>query len=285
MVRVPRERMVGHGIASSLVHEVGHQAAALLGLVESLRPVLSGTRAPAPGASARLAAAGSAGSRRSSPTSGRSRKVGIASTLGLIGVVSLPRLVRLPAEPRRPASDSLDPREAVLRDRRRALSASAMARLAHAVGVALSARRARPARGQLFAVARGDDARLRGAAGRPSPARAARPVAAATSCRWPSGSPTGSRRYWHAGVATPRRMPRGAAVARLRRDRPGALARRPDARGGERHCSASLLTYWALRSTLDAARARADLPTANDQSRPRAPRADCIMRRTGHGIA
>lgn len=39
-IQVPRERMVGSGIASSLVHEVGHQAAALLELVESLRPVL-----------------------------------------------------------------------------------------------------------------------------------------------------------------------------------------------------------------------------------------------------
>ena len=34
IVRVPRERMVGNGIASSLVHEVGHQVAALLQLVE-----------------------------------------------------------------------------------------------------------------------------------------------------------------------------------------------------------------------------------------------------------
>lgn len=40
VVQIPRERMVGSGIASSLVHEVGHQAAALLDLVESLRPVL-----------------------------------------------------------------------------------------------------------------------------------------------------------------------------------------------------------------------------------------------------
>ena len=41
--------MIGFGIASSLVHEVGHQAAALLGLVESLRPVLrvQARRAPA----------------------------------------------------------------------------------------------------------------------------------------------------------------------------------------------------------------------------------------------
>ena len=44
IIRVPRERMIGYGIASSLVHEVGHQAAALLGLVESLRPVLQQRR-------------------------------------------------------------------------------------------------------------------------------------------------------------------------------------------------------------------------------------------------
>jgi hypothetical protein len=37
VVRVPRERMVGGGVASSLVHEVGHQGAAVLDLVTSLR--------------------------------------------------------------------------------------------------------------------------------------------------------------------------------------------------------------------------------------------------------
>src|SRR5262249_9322424 len=36
IIRIPRERMVGSGIASSLIHEVGHQAAALLGVIESL---------------------------------------------------------------------------------------------------------------------------------------------------------------------------------------------------------------------------------------------------------
>src|SRR6201981_719637 len=40
IIRVPRERMIGSGIASSLVHAVGHQGAALLGLVPSLTPVL-----------------------------------------------------------------------------------------------------------------------------------------------------------------------------------------------------------------------------------------------------
>lgn len=36
IIRIPRERMVGSGIGSSLVHEVGHQASALLGLIPSL---------------------------------------------------------------------------------------------------------------------------------------------------------------------------------------------------------------------------------------------------------
>ncbi len=42
IIQVPRERMVGSGIASSLVHEVGHQGAALLGLIGSLQPTLQG---------------------------------------------------------------------------------------------------------------------------------------------------------------------------------------------------------------------------------------------------
>lgn len=40
VIKVPRERMVGSGIGSSLVHEVGHQGAALLDLIASLKPVL-----------------------------------------------------------------------------------------------------------------------------------------------------------------------------------------------------------------------------------------------------
>jgi hypothetical protein len=40
IIRVPRERMVGSGIGSSLVHEVGHQGAALLDLVASLKGAL-----------------------------------------------------------------------------------------------------------------------------------------------------------------------------------------------------------------------------------------------------
>ena len=91
IVRVPRERMVGSGIASSLIHEVGHQGAALLDLVASLRPVLKGLQA-------------NAGSERIAwrlwerwiseilSDFWSVARVGIASTLGLIGVVSLPRV-------------------------------------------------------------------------------------------------------------------------------------------------------------------------------------------------
>ena len=93
IIRVPRERMVGSGIASSLIHEVGHQAAALLGLVESLRPLLRARHAGGDADPARVAW----------PHWERwiseivadfwsVARLGVTSTLGLIGVVSLPRV-------------------------------------------------------------------------------------------------------------------------------------------------------------------------------------------------
>lgn len=90
IVRVPRERMVGSGIASSLVHEVGHQGAALLELVESLRPILQGLQ--------------QRGSNEQVAWRFWERwiseivadfwsvaRIGIGSTFGLMAVVSLPR--------------------------------------------------------------------------------------------------------------------------------------------------------------------------------------------------
>src|SRR6202048_2762711 len=89
IIRIPRERMIGSGIASSLIHEVGHQGAALLGLVPSLQAGLRTRQSIA-----------------REPLIWRLwerwlseivcdfwsvARVGIASTLGLIGVVSLPR--------------------------------------------------------------------------------------------------------------------------------------------------------------------------------------------------
>jgi hypothetical protein len=90
IIRVPRERMVGSGIASSLIHEVGHQATALLGLIDSIRPVLRGLQ-------------------RNGGDEGKAwaywdrclseiladfwavAKVGISASVGLMGVVTLPR--------------------------------------------------------------------------------------------------------------------------------------------------------------------------------------------------
>lgn len=86
LVRMPRERMIGCGIASSLVHEVGHQASALLGLVpairEGMRPHLSDGRAWVHWdrwISEIVADFWSIA------------RIGIGSTLGLMQVVSLPR--------------------------------------------------------------------------------------------------------------------------------------------------------------------------------------------------
>jgi hypothetical protein len=90
IVRVPRERMVGYGIASSLVHEVGHQAAALLDLVPSLRAAL---RREAQEAQSNQHPAWRLWERWISEIVAdlwSVGKLGVASTLGLIGVVSLP---------------------------------------------------------------------------------------------------------------------------------------------------------------------------------------------------
>ena len=91
IIRIPRERMIGYGIASSLVHETGHQAAALLGLVASLSAAL---RAEAGRAPAHQWLAWRLFERWISEIIAdfwAVAKVGMASTLGLMGIVSLPR--------------------------------------------------------------------------------------------------------------------------------------------------------------------------------------------------
>lgn len=88
IIRIPRERMVGSGIASSLVHEVGHQVSALLDLVSSIRPLLRGMQRGKDSIvwqlferwiSEILADLWSVG------------RLGVTATTGLMGVVSLPR--------------------------------------------------------------------------------------------------------------------------------------------------------------------------------------------------
>jgi hypothetical protein len=91
IVRIPRERMVGHGIAASLIHEVGHQAVALLGLVRSLRSALYPL---ATGRGPRERPAWWLWSRWISELLAdfwAVGKLGIGGTLGLMSVVSLPR--------------------------------------------------------------------------------------------------------------------------------------------------------------------------------------------------
>ena len=90
IIRVPRERMVGAGIASSLTHEVGHQFSALLDLVPAVRESIERhRRSMRPADRARwqfwarwvseiLADCWAVG------------KVGVGATLGLTNVVSLP---------------------------------------------------------------------------------------------------------------------------------------------------------------------------------------------------
>lgn len=104
IIQIPLERMIGSGVASSLVHEVGHQGAQLLDLLESLRPALQKLQ------------------QVKSPWQLAWRiwerwlseivadfwsvaRVGITSTLGLLGVVSLPRVFvfRLDLEDPHPA--------------------------------------------------------------------------------------------------------------------------------------------------------------------------------------
>lgn len=104
VIRVPRERMIGHGIASSLIHEVGHQAAALLDLVNSLRPVLRGLQVGA----GPTTVAWQLWERWISEIVAdlwSVARVGITSTAGLMGVVGLPRpfVFRIDADDPHPA--------------------------------------------------------------------------------------------------------------------------------------------------------------------------------------
>jgi hypothetical protein len=90
LVRIPRERMIGSGIASSLVHEVGHQGAALLGLVPSLRAAIQET----PTRSVLEETVWGLWDRWISEIVAdlwSVSRVGVTASTGLIGVVSLPR--------------------------------------------------------------------------------------------------------------------------------------------------------------------------------------------------
>jgi hypothetical protein len=90
VVRIPRERMIGSGIASSLVHEVGHQAAALLDLNHALHLALQRKQV----AGSDDGAAWALWERWISEIVAdlwSIARIGVGSTLGLMTIVSLPR--------------------------------------------------------------------------------------------------------------------------------------------------------------------------------------------------
>jgi hypothetical protein len=90
VISIPRERMIGSGIASSLVHEVGHQGAALLKLLPSLRAALHDRqhRDPAHSAAWRWFAKWISELVADFWSVAR---IGVGSTLGLMAVLSLPK--------------------------------------------------------------------------------------------------------------------------------------------------------------------------------------------------
>jgi hypothetical protein len=83
--------MIGSGIASSLIHECGHQGASLLGLMESLRPVLTGLRRSGGGLERFVWTCWDRWISEIVSDLWAVARLGITATVGLIGVVSLPR--------------------------------------------------------------------------------------------------------------------------------------------------------------------------------------------------
>jgi len=81
--------MVGHGIAASLVHECGHQAAALMCLVEQLRQHLAGV--PQAAADPQVWRYWQLWISEIVADLWSVAKLGLGATLGLMGVVSMPR--------------------------------------------------------------------------------------------------------------------------------------------------------------------------------------------------
>ena len=247
VIRVPRERMVGSGIASSLVHEVGHQAAALLNLVNSLRPVLQGLQ------------------RGSGPNSSvwslwerwiseivadfwSVARVGIASTLGLMGVVSLPRafVFRLNLDDPHPPP--------WIRVKLSCAMGQALyphpqwERLARLWEAYYPPYRSGPgAKGHLCQAA-SDATRLRGATGPPPAENPARPLAGrGVGCAEPAAGML--KRLYRAWSREPSNVSRTPDIG-IRRNRPGQGRWTHEPRAGKR-ILAKLLTHWALRSTLD----------------------------------
>ncbi len=92
IIRIPRERMVGSGIAASLTHEAGHQVAALLDLLPGLRQDVDDLALSRPPDERRAWALVRRWLGEAHADMHAVALLGIAGTLGLMGVVSLPRV-------------------------------------------------------------------------------------------------------------------------------------------------------------------------------------------------
>lgn len=90
IIRIPHERMIGSGIASSLVHETGHEASHLLDLLGPLQKTL-GLRRKATGGAVPVWGYWERWISEILADFWGVSKVGVASTLGLMSLVSLPR--------------------------------------------------------------------------------------------------------------------------------------------------------------------------------------------------
>jgi hypothetical protein len=90
VIQIPRERMVGSGIASSLIHEVGHQGSELLDLTTSIRAEIDQRRHAAPPAEHLIWTLYHRWLNEILSDGWAVAHLGIAATYGLMSVVSLP---------------------------------------------------------------------------------------------------------------------------------------------------------------------------------------------------
>jgi hypothetical protein len=90
IIQMPRERMIGSGIASSLVHEVGHEGAAQLDVLPSLRATIRGLQRSG-GPEALVWQFWERWISEIVSDLWSVARVGVTGTIGLMGVVSLPR--------------------------------------------------------------------------------------------------------------------------------------------------------------------------------------------------
>ncbi len=90
IIQIPRERMVGNGVAVSILHEVGHQGSVLLNLIPSLKPVIKEVKQ---NTSKKYKSAWYFFNRWISEVLAdfwAVAQLGLCATIGLMGVLSLP---------------------------------------------------------------------------------------------------------------------------------------------------------------------------------------------------